>query len=207
MVAQPPLDLERLLIEEFSGIEPELKINRWFPSSAGAFESNWRALTKIAPSRPLFLDCLHRNLLAAGYWNSDAVRAGAPPQTRSPRGMWPVVGQVIRTQFGVLLTRESAAEWALGSGLVMFGTFREMNRLLEETRENDITAGVDCSDWRRPERSETRILYQLISLGLFVFFVAALQWGSAAPEPWSLLLKILAVGAMPAMFWAVSRIS
>ena len=54
MVAQPPLDLEKQLIEEFSGIEPELKINRWFPSSAGAFESNWRALTKIAPSRPCF---------------------------------------------------------------------------------------------------------------------------------------------------------
>ena len=53
----------------------------------------------------------------------------------------------------------------------MFGTFREMNRLVGRARENDITAGVDCSDWRRPERSETRILYQLILLGLFVFFV------------------------------------
>src|SRR5258708_33242646 len=78
MIAQPPLDLEKQLMEEFSGVEPELKINMWFPASAGAFESNWRALAKVAPLRPLFLDCLHRNLVASGYWNADAVRAGAP---------------------------------------------------------------------------------------------------------------------------------
>ena len=207
MIAQPPLDLEKLLMEEFSGIEPELKINRWFPSSAGAFESNWRALARIAPSRPLFLDCLHRNLLAAGYWNSDAVRAGAPAMDAISEAMWPVVGRLIRTQFDLLLNKESAQEWAFGSGLLMFGAVREMNRLIEETRENDITVGVDCSDWRRPERGESRLLYRVVLAGLLVFFLMSLQWGSAAPEPWSLVLKILAVCALPAMFWAISKIS
>ncbi len=206
MIAQPPLDLEKQLMEEFSGIEPELKINMWFPSSAGAFESNWRALAKVAPVRPLFLDCLHRNLLAAGYWNSDAVRAGAPALDAISEAMWPVVGRLIHTQFGVLLNRESAEEWVFGSGLLMFGTFREMNRLVEEMRENDITVGVDCGDWRRPESRESRMLYRVILGGLLVFFLMSLQWGSAAPEPWSLLLKILAVCALPAMFWAISRI-
>src|SRR6185369_1737930 len=168
MISQPPLDLEKQLIEEFSGVEPELKINRWFPPSAGAFESNWRALTKIAPSRPMFLDCLHRNMLAVGYWNSDAVSAGAPALDAISEAMWPVVGRLVRTQFGMMLNRESAGEWAFGSSLLLFSTFREMNRLVEELRENDITVGVDCSDWRRPEKDERRILYRVILGGLLV---------------------------------------
>ena len=117
-----------------------------------------------------------------------------------------MVGRLIRTQLGMLLNWESGKEWAVGSGLLLFVTIREMNRLVEEMRENDITVGVDCGDWRRPESGESRILYQVILGGLLVFFLMSLQWGSAAPEPWSLLLKILAVCALPAMFWAVSRI-
>jgi hypothetical protein len=206
MISQPPLDLEKQLIEEFSGVEPELKINRWFPPSAGAFESNWRALTKIAPSRPMFLDCLHRNMLAVGYWNSDAVSAGAPALDAISEAMWPVVGRLVRTQFGMMLNRESAGEWAFGSSLLLFSTFREMNRLVEELRENDITVGVDCSDWRRPEKDEGRILYRVILGGLLVVLLMGLQWGGSASEPWSTLLKILAVCALPAMFWAISKI-
>jgi hypothetical protein len=156
--------------------------------------------------RPLFLDCLHRNLIAAGYWNSDAVRAGAPARDAIADAMWPVVTRLIRTQAGALLNRESAEEWALGSGLLLFGTLREMNRLVEEMRENDITVGVDASDWRRPASSGSRMLHQILLGGLFVFFLMSVQWGSAAPEPWSLLLKILAVCSLPAMFWAISKI-
>ena len=206
MIAQPPLDFEKELMEEFSGIEPELKINMWFPPSAGAFESNWRALAKIAPSRPLFLDCLHRNLLAAGYWNADAVGAGAPALDAISEAMWPVVGRLIRTHFVMLLNPQSAQEWAFGSGLLTFGVIREMNRLVEEMRESDITVGVDCSDWPRPKSGESRTLYQVILACLLAFFLISLQYGSAAPGPWSLLLKILAVCALPAMFWAITRI-
>jgi hypothetical protein len=206
MISQPPLDFEKQLMDEFSGIEPELKINMWFPLSAGAFESNWRALATLAPARPLFLDCLHRNLLAAGYCNSDAVRAGAPARDAISEAQWPVVGRLIRTQFDMLLNRESAKEWAVGSGLLMFGAFREMNRLAEELRESDLTVGVDCGDWRRPEKGEGRKLPQVILAALVIFFLIGLQWGGSAPEPWSRLLKILAVAALPAMFWAVSKI-
>jgi hypothetical protein len=207
MISQPPLDLEKQLMDEFSGIEPELKINMWFPSSAEAFESNWRALATMAPPRPMFLDYLHRNLLAAGYWNSDAVRAGAPTRDAISEAQWPVVERTIRTQFNMLLNWESAKDWTIGSGLLMFGTFREMNRLVEEIRENDITVGVDCSDWRRSENGgESRFSWQVILGGLLVFFLMGLQWGSVAPAPWSLVLKVLAISALPAMFWVISRI-
>ena len=130
-------------MDEFSGIEPELKVHMWFPASAGAFESNWRALARITPSRPLFLDCLHRNLVAVGYWSSDSVRAGGPMVDAIADAQWPVVGSLLRTQLGMLMNRESANEWGIGSGLLMFGTLREMNRMAEEIRENDITVGVD----------------------------------------------------------------
>jgi hypothetical protein len=108
----------------------------WFPPSAGAFESNWRALATLAPARPLFLDCLHRNLLAAGYCNSDAVRAGAPARDAISEAQWPVVGRLIRTQLDMLLNRESAKEWAVGPASHV-QPFREMNRLAEELRESD----------------------------------------------------------------------
>lgn len=206
MIAQPPLDLEKELMEEFSGVEPELKINLWYPPSAGAFESNWRALARIAPRRPLFLDCLHRNLVAAGYWNADAVGAGAPAQDAILEAMWPVVGQLLRTQTGVLWTRESAQEWAAGSGLLMVSTFREMNRLVEELRDNDLTVGVDAGDWPRPEPRPGRPGSGLILGGLLLLFLVSLQGSSVAPEPWAMVLKVLGVVALPAMFWAASRV-
>lgn len=199
-------DLERRLIDEFSGIEPELKVNLWFPPSAAAFENNWRALAKIFPARPLFLDCLHRNLVAAGYWNSDVVRAGTPAFDAISDGQWPVVARLIRTQFGMLMNRRSAEEWAVGSGLLMFGALREMNRFVEEMRENDVRAGIDFDEPPREEEHAPRSWYGLLLAALLVVFLAALRWGSVAPEPWSVLLKILAAAALPAMFWAISRI-
>jgi hypothetical protein len=206
LIAQPPLDMEKNLMEEFSGVEPELKINMWFPPSAEHFESNWRALAKIAPSRPLFVDCLHRNLLAAGYWTSDAAAAGGARVDSISEAMWPAISQLLKSQFGALLSREQIQEWALGSGMLFISTLREMNRSLEEMRENDITVGVDCSDWRgEPRRSPARAYPAMLAVLLAVFLVC-LQWGPSAPEPWPLVLKIAAAGSLAAMFWVVSRI-
>lgn len=199
-------DLDRRLMDEFSGIEPELKVNLWFPPSAATFENNWRALAKIFPARPLFVDCLHRNLVAAGYWNSDAVRAGTPAFDAISDGQWPVVERLIRTQFGMLMNRRSAEEWAVGSGLLMFGAMREMNRFVEEMRENDVRAGIDFDEAPREEAHAPRSRYGFLLAALLVVFLAGLRWGSNAPEPWSVVLKILAAAALPAMFWAISRI-
>jgi hypothetical protein len=205
-LSRPSPDMERQLLDEFSGIEPELKVNLWFPPSVEAFENNWRALARIFPSRPLFLDCLHRNLIAAGYWNSDAVRAGAQRFDAISEAQWPVVGALIRGQFGMLMNRQAAEEWAIGSGLLMFGALREMNRLVEEMRENDIRVGIDFDETPRQEDHAPQTSYGLLLGALVVVFLAGLRWGSAVPEPWSALLKILAAGALPAMFWAISRI-
>jgi hypothetical protein len=206
IIAQPPLELDRLLMEEFSGIEPELKINMWYPPSAAVFESNWRALAKVDLPRPLYLDCLNRNLIATGYWNSDVTRAGAPERDAISEAQKPVVNRLIRSQVATLANVDSAREWAIGSSLFMIGTMREMSRLVEEFRENDITVGVNASEWRKSEPKQSRVLYQILLGVLLVFFLSGLQWGSSVGEPWSLALKILAAAALPAMFWAISRI-
>ena len=54
-----------------SNLEPELKVNLQYPPSAAILEGNWRALARTGAPRPLFLDILHRNLIAVGYWNSE----------------------------------------------------------------------------------------------------------------------------------------
>lgn len=204
MISHPPLELEQRLIDEFSGVDPELKINMWFPPSAGAFESNWRALAKMAPKRPLFLDSLNRNLVATGYWNGDAVRHGAPRVDAIQEAQWPVIERLLRTQSEMLMNKESAREWAVGSGLVMVSALREMNRLAEEMRDNDITVGVDLVEPIRLSRPVRRANGVMLG-SLLLMLLLSLIWGESAPAPWSILLKVVAVGTLPAMFWAVSR--
>lgn len=199
-------ELEKQLLDEFSGVEPELKINTWFPSSAEGFENNWRALARVLRARPLFLDCLHRNLVAAGYWNSDAVRAGARTADAISEAQWPVVGRLIRTQFGMLMKRETVEEWAVGSGLLMFGALREMNQLIEEMREDDLRLGIDFDEIPARERSTPRSSSGVVLGALLVVFLAGLRWGSGLPKPWSIACEVLAAASLPAMFWALSRI-
>jgi hypothetical protein len=204
VVSRPPLDLDQRLMDEFSSVDPELKINMWFPPSAGAFESNWRALTKVSAARPLFLDCMHRNLVALGYWNADAVKAGAARRDAISDAQWPVIGRLIHTQSGMLMNRERATEWAVGTGLVMFSAFREMTRLAQEMRDNDITVGVDLEEPVQQSQSVRRSDGVILG-SLLLILLLSLLWGGSAPEPWHVLLKILAVGTLPAMFWVVSR--
>jgi hypothetical protein len=206
VISHPALQMERRLMEQFSAIEPELKIKMWFPPSAGAFESNWRSLAKIAPSRPLFLDCLHRNLLAAGYWNADAVEAGAPAKDAIAEAMWPAIGRLLRDRFDALSNVESLPEWALGSGMLMLSTIREINRQAEELREGDLSAGVESDESRLLTSKGGRNPHPMVLAALAALFLATLEWGGTAPAPWGLLLKSLAVVALAAMFWAVSKV-
>jgi hypothetical protein len=206
MHTRPSLDLERMLMDEFSGVEPELKIHMWFPPSAATFESNWRALAKLEPARPLFLDCLQRNLVAAGYWNAYSVRSGAPVSDAIPEAQWPVIGGLIRTQFNMLLDKETAMDWAVGSGLALSGALREMNRLSEEMRDNDFTVPVEIANPAKPERRPGMLPYGLLLASLFTILLGSVLLGGRAPAPWPVLLKVLAAGTLPAMFWAVSRI-
>jgi hypothetical protein len=204
--SHPPLDLESTLMDEFSAVEPELKVHRWFPPSAAAFESNWRALARLEPVRPLFLDCFLRNLIAVGYWNSDAVGDASVPVDAIALAQPGVVRSMLNTEMRLLANRDSASEWAMGSGLLAFGAMREMNRILEEVRDNDLTVGVDTREPPAKEIPRRRMSYAIILVCLMAVLLTSLLLGGSAPEPWPLVLRIVAVGTLPLMFWAVWRV-
>ncbi|HVV44004.1 MAG TPA: hypothetical protein VHC72_02335, partial [Bryobacteraceae bacterium] len=204
--SRPPLDLESTLMDEFSAVEPELKIHRWFPPSAAAFESNWRALARLEPARPLFLDCFLRNLIAVGYWNSDVVGDASAPMDAIALAQPDVVQRMVRTEMNLMLNRNAAKEWAMGSGLLAFGAMREANRLLEEVRDNDVTMGVDTREPPAREIPRRRLSYVIVLACLMAVLLTSLLLGGSTPEPWPMVFRIVAVGTLPLMFWAVWRV-
>jgi hypothetical protein len=204
--SRPPLDLESILMDEFSAVEPELKIHRWFPPSAASFESNWRALARLEPFRPLFLDCFLRNLIAVGYWNSDVAGDAPAPMDAIAQAQPAVVQRMLKTEMSLILNRNSAQEWAMGSGLLAFGAMREANRLLEEVRDNDVTTGVDTREPPSKGIPRRRLSYAIVLACLMAALLTSLLLGGSAPEPWPLVLRIVALATLPLMFWAVWRV-
>src|SRR5256885_8600014 len=57
---------------------------------------------------------------------------------------------------------------------------------------SDITVGVDCGDWRRPENGNGRILYHVILGGLLVFFLMrSEEHTSELQSPCNLVCRLL----------------
>lgn len=181
-VGQSNASLESDLMNLMSGIEPELKVHAWYPGSAAAFESNWRALDKLKVSRPrpLYLDCLQRNLIAVGYWTSDAVAAGGKPVDTIAEAQWPVVARVLRLNAGQFLNPAVLQEWSAGLGLLTFGAMREANRLAEELRENNLTVEVEeDTDLRANEnKAGPGSGVAVLAACLLIALLGALRWGS-----------------------------
>jgi hypothetical protein len=207
MAGQSSGRLEATLLDHLSGIEPELKVNLWYPGSAAAFESNWKALTKLDVERPLFFNCFHRNLIAIGYWNADAVSAGGRTIDALADAQWPVVDRLLRTQFSQFLSPDMARDWTVSTGILMFGAMREANRLAEEVRENNLTMGLEMAGVRGDSRHANRAVRMGILLGiLLVILLACLRWGSSLPQPAASFVLAIALIALIGLFWAVSKI-
>ena len=209
-VGQSTPDLESELLNLMSGIEPELKVHAWYPGSASAIESNWRALAKLEVSRPrpLYLDCLHRNLIAIGYWSSDAVSAGGKAIDAISEAQWPVVERVVRSNATEFFKPAALAEWSVGLGLLTFGAIREANRLAEELRDNNLTLEVESvADSRLTERRQRPRLGLAVVAGIFLMAVLfALRWGSTMRGPAAILMFAVAVGALAGLFRAIAKI-
>jgi hypothetical protein len=204
---RPILTLEERLLDALSSLEPELKINVQFPPSASIFEGNWRALKRTGVQEPLFLDILHRNLIAVGYWNAETAAPPLPPVDLIAEAQWPVLSRVLRTRLGDLARRETASDWFVGSGLVFFEAMRQVNRLAEGLRENDISLGVDVPNG---DEDDERKAHKRIRLGiligmLFVLFLACLRFAVSTEGVWSVALSMLAIASGFALFWFVSR--
>ena len=204
---QPALSLEQRLLDALSSLEPELKINVQFPPSASIFEGNWRALKRTGVQEPLFLDILHRNLIAVGYWNAEAAAPQLPAPDLIADAQWPVLGRVLRTRLGEMATRETASDWFVGSGLVFFETMRQVNSLAEGLRENDISLGVETQNGQDEDdqRAHQRIRLGILIGMLLVLFLACLRFAESAEGAWSAALSALAIVSAFALFWFVSR--
>lgn len=210
-VGQSSASLEADLLNLMSGVEPELKVHAWYPGSASAFESNWRALEKLGVSRarPLYLDCLHRNLVAVGYWTSDAVAAGGKAADTIAEAHGPVLGRVLRINAEEFLDPAVVKEWSKGIGLFTFGAMREANRLAEEFRETNLTLEVEPEpdDLRQSDRKAGPTLrIGLIAGGLLATVLVSLRWGSKLHQPATAFVSAVALGALAGLIWVVRKI-
>jgi hypothetical protein len=198
-------NLEARLLDELSNLEPELKVNLQFPLSASIFEGNWRALTRTGVEKPLFLDIMHRNVIAIGYWNAETSAPPAPATDCLAEAQWPVLGRMLRTRLGEMATRETASDWFIGSGLLFFESLRQINRLAEGLRENDVSMGVDLQRDDDSTKAHQRIRLGILIGMLLVVFLACLRFAVSAGGTWSVALSAVAVATGFALFWFVSR--
>ena len=199
--------LEAGLLNALSAVEPELKVKLRYPRSAAAFESNWRAIARIHPAVPAWLNGLHRSLIAVGYWNAEAIAAGATITDALEDAHWPVLRSLLSSQASQLLTSSSLNEWSAGAGLLLFGSLREVNRMAEEFRENNLTFGVETIAQPPPATESGSSLTGRISIAfLLIILIASLHWGASTTGFAALFLKITAVCSALALFWNVSRI-
>jgi hypothetical protein len=198
-------NLESRLLDELSNLEPELKVNLQFPASAAIFEGNWRALERTGVEKPLFLDSMHRNLIAAGYWNAEAAAPPAPASDFIAEAQWPVLDRMLRTRFGDMATRETASDGLIGSGLLFFESLRQFNRLAEGLRENDLSLGVDVQTDDDPAKTHQRIRSGIFIGMLLVVFLVCLRFAVSAEGAWSTAFSAVAIATAFALFWFVSR--
>lgn len=199
------MDLESRLLDALSNIEPELKVNLQFPPSAKIFEGNWRALTRTGANKPLFLDVMHRNLVATGYWNAHVAAAPLPPVDLISQAHWPVMSRILRSGLGNMLKSETISDWFIGSGLLFFEALRTVNSLTEGLRENDLSLGVDLQHEEDSSRLHHRIRLGILIGMLLAVFLASLRFAVSPQGTWSVALSAVAAVAGFALFWFVSR--
>lgn len=202
------LHYESRLLDALSNLEPELKVNVQFPPVAAIFESNWRALKRLDLPQPLFLDILHRNLVAVGYWNADLAR---PEEGRIADALaeaqWPVLSRLLRTRTSDLFSREVASDWLIGAGLLLFEGLRQASRLADQVRQNEVAVGVDLQTPPEEARKIRRTVRHRVLLGmLLVGFLVSLRLASSVTGSWQILWSAVAGCAAAALFWFVSRI-
>jgi hypothetical protein len=197
--------MESRLYDELSNLEPELKINLQFPASAGAFESNWRALAHMRRARPLYLDALHRNLVAAGYCEADTAKGGGGDTVADAQ--WPVVGRLIRSRIGELTAGDIGSQWIMGSGLLAMEGLRQFTRFADGFRDNDLAFTFAPALSEEAVRKANRAVRTgvLVAVLLMVFLIC-LRWGPRAPAPWSGIVSAAAVISAALLLWLLWRL-
>lgn len=200
------LHLEAQLLDELSNLEPELKVNLQFPASVAVFEGNWRALANTGVEKPLFLDVMHRNLIATGYWNAEASAPPSPATDFIAEAQWPVLGRTLRTRFAELMNRDTASDWFIGSGLLFFESIRQLNRVAEDIRENEISVGVDLQTPDQETKKANRAIRRGVFIGMIaVSFLVTVKLAASQHGLLGMVLSTVAAALALALFWSVAR--
>ncbi|MEZ5400187.1 MAG: hypothetical protein R2729_11005 [Bryobacteraceae bacterium] len=201
------------MIDALAAIEPDLKLDATYPRSSVTFENLWRALALLEDSRPLWVDCMHRNLNAIGQWTAASASAAGSGQGEDilERAYWPVLGRFVRNRLGRLMSRETASEWLLSTGLLAVEGMRQANRVAEEIRDDELSfrlhvsarAGGESSAENDGDRSTVLLL---AAGALLVTFLLCLRWGPVASGAASIALGAGALAAAAALFAVVFHI-
>jgi hypothetical protein len=169
---------EQRLMQELSGLQPELKINIVTPKSVASLENYWRALANSQMKPPLFLELFHRQWTLVGQYNGDV----EPDADLVAESLWPVLGRILRYRFAEIFSAEKAGEWAVGSGLMILAAARQSAMLLEQVRDNDLALLLDRQESGPAEAKQNRRFLSMIrsAVTLAVFVLAAfLAYGSS----------------------------
>lgn len=184
---------------------PHVGANLRLRRSAAAFDGLWRALAAVGPARPLFLDAMHRSLVALGTWDAETPAPDDGEPDRLEEAHWAVLGRLIRARIDDVRTG-GGAEWLAAVGLSLIEGGRQAVGMESETGRGD--------GWRRGARGEraedetagpTRARLQrqvMVVVALTAVWLAAVRWGSVAG---GIGPAMVAAAAAAGLFWVVSR--
>lgn len=205
--SKPKPDLESNLAGRLSNLEPELKINRRFPPSASVFESNWRGLSGLPVERPLFLDSMHRNLVALGYWNSEVAPAEGPLEDMIADAQWNTISGMLQRRASSLLDGKTFSEWTVGTGMMMAEGLRQVNRIGKSLRDNDLGVRVALDSNHEEQAKSNLALRQSILMGLLLaVFLLAMHYATRLPAPFSTWVTAVAFAAAGGALWILLRL-
>ena len=205
--SKPKPDLEASLAGRLSNLEPELKVNRRFPASVAVFESNWRGLAGIGVERPLFLDSMHRNLVAIGYWSSDIAPAAGPLEDVIAEAQWVTVAGILRRRTSSMMDTKVISEWTMGAGIMLAEGIRQVNRIGKGLRDNDLGVRVAVDSSHEDQTKSNLAVRQGILMGaLLMVFLAAMHFSTRVPAPFSTYLSAAAFVAAGGVLWILLRL-
>jgi len=191
-----------------AGAEPELKGELRLPASATMFESHWHALQSINRNPPLYLDCLHRNLHAAGHWCAEAKPQSIEGDPLA-EAQFAVLGRVIRRRGKDLFRKDSASGWAWGTAMLAMKASRQIMRLAEGFGESEAPAGFNPAEAKADSAAQNRRALSFIGAALLLaVFLAGVHLARAESESawWSAGWVAAAAAAFAGLAGVVVRL-
>lgn len=201
-IASDEIDLEPSLTEKLSNLEPELKVN--FRLTTTLFENNWRALASIHAARPLYLDFMHRNLLALSRWSADIHTASRDVVTEA---YWSVLMRVLRKRFFDNATPENLGTSIFAGGMLMLEGMRQLAHLADGLRDDELSFRVAAGSTGpgETEESNRKVRKGIGVTVLLVTLLITLHWSGSAPVEYKVFAQVAAGCSAVALLWILFR--